>query len=44
MIMKDIKSRFNEIIENKNGLNVICSLFVPNHNILKNIEGEVTVT
>jgi hypothetical protein len=40
--MKEIKTHFNEIIENKNGLNIICSLFVPNHNILKSVEGEVT--
>jgi hypothetical protein len=42
--MKEIKNNFEEIINNKNGLNIISSLFIPNHNILKTIETEVTVT
>ena len=42
MVMKELKANFDEIINCKNGLNVICSLFIPNHNILKDIEGEVT--
>lgn len=44
MIVKEIKTNFDDIINSKNGLNLITSLFVANHTMLKTYEGDVTVT